>query len=62
MIQCKCCGREPEEITEYVVSAADCGCTPNEYVKREEGTYNDRTQKFYCTRCYIDVGMPLGKA
>ena len=62
MIQCKRCNRKPKDIIEYVVSAEDYGCTPNEYVKMEEGTYNDVTKKFYCTRCYISVGMPLGKA
>jgi len=62
MIQCKRCGREPKKITEYIISAEDYGCTPDEYVVREEGTYNERTQEFYCTRCYISVGMPLGRA
>ena len=59
---CKCCGRRPEEITEYKEGAADMGMTPSVYVILEEGTYNKVTRKFYCTSCYIKAGMPMGKA
>lgn len=62
MLQCKQCHRVPNVITEYIVSAKEYRCTPDEYVQREEGTYNRMTQKFYCTQCYINVGMPLGTA
>lgn len=59
---CKECGRHPEEIPEYVFEAEREGITPEEYVRREEGTYNSETGYFYCTDCYITLGMPLGKA
>jgi hypothetical protein len=59
---CKICGRKPEDISEYREGAFYMGITPNEYVRIEEGTYNTETKKFYCTSCYIKIGMPLGKA
>ena len=60
--KCKVCGLHPEDIAEYVECAADMGVTPSKYVVLEEGTYNTTTKQFYCTTCYIKVGMPLGKA
>jgi len=62
MSRCKECHRLPEEIFEYVTAAADEQCTPDQYVRSEEGTYNHRTGEFYCTVCYVKAGMPLGKA
>jgi hypothetical protein len=65
-MKCKVCGKRPDEIEEYVEMANDkegFGCdTPEEVVIREEGTYNSRTGLFYCTDCYIKIGMPLGTA
>jgi hypothetical protein len=61
-IRCKECGRAPEEIREYKEAAADCEMTPTEYVIKEEGTFNRQTGKFWCTKCYIKIGQPLGKA
>jgi CYTH domain-containing protein len=62
-IKCKCCNKKPDEISEYtdMVKAGDYK-TAEEAVKCEEGTYNPKTGAFYCTSCYIKVGMPLGKA
>lgn len=61
-LQCKHCGKTPAELSEYVIKAEIEGCTPNEFVWREEGTLNQSTGYFYCTSCYIQIGMPLGKA
>lgn len=61
-VTCKECGRKPEDIKEYVTEAKENNCTPTDYVQHQEGTYNWHTGKFYCTDCYIKVGMPLGKA
>lgn len=61
-IKCKICKRKPEEIEEYTHAAEAENMTPEEYVKTEEGTYNSRTGLFYCTECYIKIGMPLGLA
>lgn len=61
-IKCKSCGKRPHEISEYINMAIEYEITPEEYVRQEEGTYNPRTGMFYCTMCYINAGMPLGKA
>lgn len=61
-MKCKICGREPSEIDEYIEMAEIEGMTPEEYVRQEEGTFNHNTEMFYCTDCYIKVGMPLGTA
>lgn len=61
-LRCKGCGKAPNEINEYILAAEDEEITPELYVIREEGTYNRETGLFWCTRCYIKAGMPLGKA
>jgi len=61
-INCKNCNRKPEEIYEYEISSKIEGVTPIQYVIQEEGTYNPKTGKFYCTKCYIELGMPTGIA
>ena len=61
-LECKGCGKPPEEIKEYVTAAKAANITPDQYVRQEEGTLNHITGKFYCTRCYIIAGMPLGTA
>ena len=57
IIKCAYCNKEPHEIEEYK-EAADCGLSPNQYVQREEGTYNCENGYFACTSCYIKIGMP----
>jgi len=59
---CKQCGKKPDEIQEYIDAAVQEGCTPDEYVFMQEGTLNRQTGLFYCTKCYIQIGMPLGTA
>lgn len=59
---CLECGKAPSGLTEYVTAAREYEITPDEYVRREEGTYNPQTGFFWCTECYIKIGMPLGKA
>ena len=61
-MECKICGLPPNEIQEYIDGGKDYKCTPHEYVIQEEGTYNRFTELFYCTECYVRIGMPLGKA
>jgi hypothetical protein len=61
-MRCKICRKQPHEISEYVDAAEVEGVTPEEYVRSEEGTYNRATGLFYCTNCYIAIGMPLGTA
>jgi len=63
MPKCKECGRKASEINEYqeLLKNTDYK-TIEEVIKNEEGTYNPETNQFYCTMCYIKIGMPLGKA
>jgi hypothetical protein len=61
---CIGCWKFPSQIEEYRIAveeiAADTGVryTPEEYVRQEEGTYNDQNGHFACTDCYIKMGMP----
>jgi hypothetical protein len=32
--------------------------SPDDYVRQCEGTYNPVTNRFACTECYIEIGMP----
>jgi hypothetical protein len=63
-IICAECLRAPGDISEYVSSAqlSTREETPEEYVMREEGTYNPHQRTFWCTQCYLKIGMPLGIA
>lgn len=62
---CTGCNKTPAEIAEYVEAATPEnyggeGCTPDEFVKREEGTYNRLNGHFLCTACYVRAGCPTG--
>lgn len=59
---CVGCKREPKQILEYKAASDREGIAADEYVKREEGTYNRKNGHFWCTECYIEAGQPLGKA
>lgn len=59
---CVNCKKKPSELDEYVDIAEEENMTPDEYVIDQEGTYNPINGHFYCTDCYIKVGMPLGVA
>lgn len=61
-LRCKVCGKAPAEIDEYVDMGKEEDMTPDEYVRCEEGTLNRATGLFYCTLCYIKIGMPLETA
>ena len=60
--QCKICGKEPKDIDEYCALAKEDCMTPDNWVSQEEGTFNFETGQFYCTECYVKIGMPLGTA
>lgn len=55
---CIKCKKEPAELIEYRHSARVEKLTPDEFVRQHEGTYNPDSNKFYCTSCYVSVGMP----
>lgn len=61
-LRCLKCGKKPEELQEYVDAAHEEECSVEEYVIRSEGTFNHNTGYFWCTPCYVEIGMPLGKA
>ncbi len=61
-LKCKVCGKSPSELEEYIEMGKAEGLTPDEFVRQEEGTLNKQTGLFYCTDCYIKIGMPLGTA
>ena len=62
MLKCKVCNRRPEEISEYVIERERNNMTAEEFVRQEEGTLNSTTGYFYCTDCYVKIGMPGGTA
>lgn len=55
---CAYCKKPPAEIEEYIEGAAAHETTPDDYVRREEGTFNPANGHFACTECYIAIGMP----
>ena len=55
---CIGCIKTPDEIYEYSQDATESSLSPDEYVKREEGTYNSKNGHFLCTACYIKAGQP----
>jgi hypothetical protein len=57
-IRCIGCNKKPHEIEEYIEAATDMDMTPERYVILEEGTFNRKNGHFYCTDCYVDIGMP----
>lgn len=58
---CTGCNRHPAQIEEYLSHAAAEGMTPDEFVTREEGTFNFSNGHFLCTACYIAAGSPTAK-
>lgn len=61
-VRCKLCNRAPDQISDCKYMASVENISTVQWVKENEGTYNKKTGKFYCTTCYIKIGMPLGKA
>jgi hypothetical protein len=55
---CIGCYRLPNEISEYSKVSTQTKLEPDEFVKREEGTYNEENGHFLCTSCYIKAGQP----
>lgn len=55
---CIGCNKPPEQLEEYVTLSQEEGLSPDEYVRREEGTYNRENGHFLCTLCYFKAGCP----
>lgn len=62
IVHCAVCKKMPHEIDEYVKAVRGTTRTPVQYVTSQEGTYNRDSGRFYCTGCYVAIGMPSGKA
>jgi len=58
---CKECGRAADKISEYITMASIEETTPDS-IARGDGTYNWKTNQFYCTVCYVKIGCPRGTA
>lgn len=56
--RCVGCGKRPDELAEYSRAETGSRLSPDDYVRREEGTYNRANGHFACTECYSDMGMP----
>lgn len=56
---CFRCGKPASSFPEYCdrTCGSPEGCA-DQYVRREEGTYNPETNRFACDACYIAIGMP----
>ena len=59
---CKICKKSASEISEYVCEAKKNKMDVDDYIEEEEGTLNFKTKQFYCTNCYVKIGMPIGIA
>jgi hypothetical protein len=59
--KCKECGKKVSELDYYISTAADENVIPAQ-IAMEDGSYNHKTNQFYCNSCYIKLGMPLGTA
>jgi hypothetical protein len=65
---CVGCGKTADQLQEYKDMANPDSqgyegySTPDEAVRRNEGTFNRENNHFWCTTCYIKAGMPLGVA
>lgn len=54
---CIGCRKFPADLPEYS-DFKEAEETSDDYVKREEGTYNPENGHFLCDGCYIIAGMP----
>lgn len=61
--RCAECHKSPLELVEYdMIAEAEGYDSAIEACIKEEGTYNPATGAFWCNKCYIAIGQPLGKA
>jgi nitrate reductase cytochrome c-type subunit len=62
LYKCKICGCKPCQIMEYVNISDTQKISMTEWIESKENTLNKKSNEFYCTECYIKIGMPLGTA
>lgn len=61
MLICKYCGKEPNDINEFVRLAKERHCTPEQAVTFD-GTYDGLNQRFICTQCFVSNHRNIGGA
>lgn len=62
-LQCCRCRRPPHKIDDYIETShllSESFDDVEEYIRKEEGTYNPSTNLFACDICYILLGQPGG--
>tara|TARA_R110000824_G_scaffold69581_3_gene179140 strand:+ start:4216 stop:4416 length:201 start_codon:yes stop_codon:yes gene_type:complete len=57
-MKCMNCGKHPKDLPCYSEMAREMKVTAADYVRSEEGTFNEVTQTFACDDCYILMGCP----
>lgn len=57
-IICTGCNKTPSEIPSIVMFAEMEEITPDEFVRENEGTFNESNGHFLCDEDYIKAGMP----
>ncbi len=62
ILHCAKCRKTPSELNEYQSDMTGEDIQPDDYVWENEGTLNKDLGLFWCTKCYIEIGMPLGVA
>lgn len=60
--ECPICGKLASECIPVQVWKGDQGYDSASAMARNDGTYNPYENVFYCTSCYVKIGMPLGVA
>jgi len=56
-MKCKVCGKQPHEIEDCVSYAEEYEIAPEEFVRQNNGTYDPKTETFYCMDCFVRTGM-----
>lgn len=59
---CVGCGKTPEELSEDYIEYLEDDESATDYVLHKEGSLNRINMHFWCDKCYIKAGMPLGVA
>jgi hypothetical protein len=55
---CIGCDKHPDQLSCYLSCAEAEDLSPDDYVRKEEGTFNPDNGHFLCDNCYISAGMP----
>ena len=56
--RCTGCDTPAHELEEYIVAAREFKMDVHDYIRKEEGTYNEKNGHILCTLCYVLAGCP----